>query len=254
MNQEEKKRKERVARLIDERWASIKMKREDKKQEEKLADFIERAYDDNNGRKLRQIVKNFATLYQNDPESLRTNCDSDYEKVAGVATSAYYHLTGDIKPIQERGYGGLGVTIRVSEPGLEFGRSQLHYARLGGTALQFSKNSNLALWMSKNAGYALQGSVNTDLALMGSVNYGNSLQKSRNDECALAYSCNFRNALQQSKNSGDALKNSRNFRNALQDSANRDNALEFSINRADALKNSSNENSAVYYSSNIWRG
>lgn len=124
------------------------MTKEDMK-EKKLEELVRRCVEKRNGNRIRHIVRVVAKAYEKNPEKLREYFDEHrqerhmtYEErqlrdelrdeyglpvpliftesykhdelVAGIATSAYYSLTGDIEPILKTRYGGLGATITLS--------------------------------------------------------------------------------------------------------------------------------------------
>jgi len=118
----------------------------------KLVGLIKNVFDAKNGNGVRKLVKIVSNAYDENPEKLRKYFNSDNLLVVGIATSAYHFLTGDIRPIQTREYGGLGAIINDSEEGLKFNRNQLSFAKLSGFALQNSTNSGKALFSSENSG------------------------------------------------------------------------------------------------------
>ena len=89
------------------------MTKEDMK-EKKLEELVRRCVEKRNGNRIRHIVRVVAKAYEKNPEKLRRYFSSDDALVAGIATSAYYSLTGDIEPILKTRYGGLGATITLS--------------------------------------------------------------------------------------------------------------------------------------------
>ena len=200
------------------------------KREEKLKNVLLKVLEKGNGNGVRHLVRIVANAYENNPEKLRRYFNSEDNKIAGIATSAYHFLTGDIKPIQTREYGGLGAIINDSEHNLEFGRCQLHFAQLSGKALWHSKNVGYVLENSTNSGYALKNSNNSSDALWrsknsgsvlgSSTNSGDALRGSENSSIALWHSTNSGNALRVSKNSGYALWHSKNSGDTLQGSEN----------------------------------
>ena len=181
------------------------------------------------GNRIRHLTRVIAASYKNDPEELRKffevsdqsvgNLASEEQLlinqfVAGIATSAYHFLTGDITSIQTVEYGGLGAIISKSEPNLKFSKEQLNYAKISGTSLKNSRNKAHALWYSENSENALQNSKNKEGALIHSINSGSALKNSRNKGCALQDSQNSENALRGSKSTGYSLRFSTNIDNA----------------------------------------
>jgi len=134
----------------------------------KLGGLLEYAVDKSRGNFVRALMRIIAKAYEKNPETLRRYFNHENQKIAGIATSAYHFLTGDIKPIQTRNFGGLGAIINDSEESLKFGRNQLNFAKLCGDALWYSENNGYALWHSENNGNALWKSENSGDALENS--------------------------------------------------------------------------------------
>ncbi len=246
--------------------------------QQRFAELLKRVYDRaierKDGARLRHLTRVISRAYQESPEELGDYFEAKDELVAGIATSAYYYLTGNIIPIQKIEYGGLGAIITENlekvtsfHPGcvfgtgrdlgtesskrLEFNRCQLQFARLSGTALKksinsddalkYSENSEYSLWYSENSGNSLQYSKNSDCALQTSENSGNSLQHSINSGHSF---------LGGSRNSGNALQYSCNFGNSLNVSTNSGNSLQYSVNLGESLRNSTNSGFALFKSRN----
>lgn len=207
--------------------------------EEKLINVISKVAGKENGNRVRHLVRIVANAYDNDPKRLKRYFN-DSELIAGLATSAYHFLTGDIKPIQTREYGGLGAIINDSEHNLEFGRCQLWFSRLSGNALTYSTNKNHALRYSENSDKALFGSTNSDKALSDSINSGYALHESVNSGSVLWDSTILDNALGYSKNSDSVLSNSKILNQALYHSKNSDGVLYKSNISSNTLLNSEN--------------
>lgn len=175
-----------------------------------------------NGNRVRHLTRVIASAYEDNPDELKKYFEDSNGFVAGIATSAYHFLTGDIKPIQKIEDGGLGAIISQSENGLKFSKWQLRFAKLTGTALQYSRNRGSALMYSENSGDALKGSRNKGYTLMYSKNSGNALRDSGNKRYALEDSENSEDALEGSKNSGYSLNTLKNSGNAVKYAENRD--------------------------------
>ena len=215
------------------------MKKQVRQQKEnRFVELVETAYNKNKGNRIRHLVRILADSYQENPERLKSYFNNKNFLITGIATSAYHFLTGDIKPIQSRKFGGLGAIINDSEKGLTFNRNQLYFSKNSGDALWDSENSGDALKYSKNSGDALKYSKNSDSALRDSKNSGDALKYSENSDSALKDSENSDYALWGSKNSVDALWGSKNSGDALKYSKNSDSALRDSKNSGDALKHS----------------
>ncbi len=202
--------------------------------QKKLENLIEKAYRKTNGNRIRQLVKVVANAYKENPEELR-NYFKRENKVSGIATSAYYLLTKNISPIQDESYGGLGVSISDSEEGLRFSRNQMQFAKISGTALFKSVNSDYSLWHVETSGFALSGSRNYDCSLWHSKNKENSLVDSKNYDYSLYGSANEGFSLWYSKNHNHSLYNSANSRFSLGYSINAENTIRDSDNSDHAL-------------------
>ena len=177
------------------------------KKEQKLANLIDKISKRKDGNRMRKIVGIVADHYKNTPDRLRHYFSNDHAKLAGVATSAYFQLTQEIRPIQMVEYGGLGVTIEKSEENLEFCRRQLHFAKLKDYALSNSKNSERSLWYSENTDNALWKSENSGSALYCSVHSDSTLWYSKNSGASLRKSVHKEgNTLWNSDNSGNSLQ------------------------------------------------
>jgi len=126
--------------------------------EGRLTGILSKTIGDKNGNGVRHVMKIVSKSYKENPEELREYFNSRNSFIGGIATSAYYFLTGIMEPIQEFEYGGLGAIIDDSEKELEFGRSQLWFARLNKNSLNNSKNSSNSLWYAEIYGNALESS------------------------------------------------------------------------------------------------
>ena len=178
--------------------------------EEKLKRLTNEFYNARNGNRIRDIVKVVAKTYEKNPVEIMKYFNHEDRKIAGIATSAYHLLTGDLTPMCRREFGGLGAIINDSEFGLTFGRNQLQFSENSGVALTGSKNSEYALCFSENSGYALRDSENSGSALNGSKNSGSALRDSENSEDALCGSENSEDALRGSENTPFVLRDSKN--------------------------------------------
>jgi hypothetical protein len=222
--------------------------------EQRLVDFVNRAYELKRGDRIRQVARIVADAYKGKSNQLKEYFDHGDEKLAGIATSAYFMLTDDMRPLKGAGFGGLGLILSEPCPGEHhsFSRNQLHFARLSGFALNHSMNSGNALWHSRNSGGALNDSENSGCALKWSINTDHTLWSSLNSDDALAESTNLSMALDKSVNKGRALSKSENFQGALKDSQNSDSALSNSKNLGQyCLHESINRNNALNGSVNL---
>lgn len=86
--------------------------------EDKIINLAKKLHSRQNGNRIRQVVRAAAKAYQSNPEQLKEYFNHDENLLAGIATSAYHRITGDLNPCQEIKYGGLGVIIDNSEEGL----------------------------------------------------------------------------------------------------------------------------------------
>lgn len=93
---------------------------------------MEQAYETGDGNLLRHFVEATAEAHTEKPESLRSYFSGISEKFAGIATSAYYLLTGDLTPVKEKKFGGLGLTISREELSLPFLKDQFYFALVDG--------------------------------------------------------------------------------------------------------------------------
>ena len=244
------KKIEEKDQTIQELKKMLGLKAEEKNTRTKLPNLIEKLYNIKNGNRMRQVVRIVAKAYKQNPEQLKEYFNHEHDKLAGIATSAYHLLTGDIMPIQETEYGGLGAIIEKSEKGLEFRKCQLQFAKLSKRALQKSKNKEQALQYSENIEQALQDSMNSEQALQYSINKGETLQNSINKGETLQNSINKGEALKYSKNENQTLQHSRNTNQTLWHSKNTDTSLHNSINEENALWHSENTGNALEKSQN----
>ena len=110
-------------------------------EQEKLNHLISKLYMKGNGNRIRHLVRVISNAYKENPKQLKKYFNDQKPQIAGLATSAYHFLTGKIKPIQKKKFGGLGAIINKTKSHLKFKKRQLNFAKLTGDALQFSKNS-----------------------------------------------------------------------------------------------------------------
>ena len=103
---------------------------------------------EHSSQKMRKFVNLITKKYKENPEELRSYFNSDTEVLAGLASSAYFELTGNIFPIQSLRYGGLGCTINDCKKGLDFSRDQLNFAYIGKNALENAVITENALFLS----------------------------------------------------------------------------------------------------------
>jgi hypothetical protein len=151
---------ESIAESSPEKHAPGKEEKKEQtaEKEEKLANLIEKNYEKKKGKQLRRIVRLVADSYKDTPLLLKPYFSHENPKLAGIATSAFYLITGNIEPIQTTEYGGLGAIIDKTGAGLRFWENQLHFAKLSGNSLRNSENSGDALKYSENSGNVLEHS------------------------------------------------------------------------------------------------
>ncbi|MBN1175682.1 hypothetical protein JXA48_03485 [Candidatus Woesearchaeota archaeon] len=101
--------------------------------------------------RLRQIVTN---AYRDNPDGLKRYFNYDLPVFAGLASSAYFQLTGDISPCLSLVYGGLGSVVNDSPENLKIGRCQFHYSTIGKHAFGKASLDDLALMGSEVFNYA----------------------------------------------------------------------------------------------------
>ncbi len=153
--------------------------------------LVNSLYESKNGNAIRNLVSTVAKAYEKRPEDLIDFLSSKYrpdkieqtfffnqtaDLVEGIATSAYHALTGDIDPMQNTVYGGLGASISESDKRLLFSNSQLQFAKVSGTALQESCLMESALKYAIVSDDALQKSWSWREVLMGAHISGNAMQ------------------------------------------------------------------------------
>jgi len=206
--------------------------------EKRFASLLKTAFDKKNGNRIRHLVRIVADSYSQNLEELQKYFDSENPLVAGIATSAYNFLTDEISPIQKKEFGGLGAIINQSKRNLEFNRRQLWFAKISGSSLIFSKNSDDSLKYSENGGHSLWNSENSGNSLLYSKNGGHSLWNSKNCGDSLFESENSGNSLNFSQNSGNSLWNSRNGDYSLMSSRNKGHSLKCSENSGNSLRGS----------------
>ena len=165
-------------------------------------------------------------------EQLRKLMEDD-DKVAGIATTAYYYQTGDILPIVEHEYGGLGIILgqNTEDPiheGLELESNQFYLALLEGLVLPHSK-------ISGYAGFC-------------SIGKGRVLFHANTSEHALEFSSHEDQSLRFSDNGDFALIGSFHKGRSLVGSTNRDNAGTSSVFLGRSLENSTNYDETGMYS------
>lgn len=188
------------------------------------------------GNRIRHLVRIISKAYEKNPIKLRKYFNHTNKFIAGISTAAYHFLTGDIKPIQTREFGGLGAIINDSEENLVFNKSQLWYAKLSGNALKKAHNSDRVLFYSENSGHSLYYSNNKGRVLELSKNSDYALECSEN-KYALFYSLNKDHSLKYSKNRSHTMFSSINLDNALERSEN-NGSLTSSVNLDNTLENS----------------
>ena len=126
---------------------------------ERFVNLLHKSFDANRGKRIRHLVRIVANAYSEDPEELKEYFENPNELVVGIATSAYHFLTGDIRPIQEKEYGGLGAIVNGSEKYLTFKKNQLWFSKLTNGALNHSILSELSLNFSVSDGSSLKSAV-----------------------------------------------------------------------------------------------
>lgn len=203
----------------------------------KLEEILTKAVDKRNGNRVRQIKSAVKKHYKENLKELKTFLTHENKYLAGIATSVYFELTGNLLPAQIEEYGGLGIEANKTPPYLKTEKCQFWFAKLSGEALLYSGNSGNSLWFSENSGSALMNSRNSRYTLWKSKNTG-ALWYSKNSGNSLYKSSNSGNALLKSENSEFALEFSENSGNALWKSINSKGTLEKSINSKNALKES----------------
>ena len=208
---------------------------------EKLEELLEKEIKEEKiiGDEIRNLTRIIANDYSENPEKLEKLYNHPNKHLAGMATSAYHFLTGDIDPIGKIDFGGFGAIIDKSEAGLEFNRNQLFwYAEISKRALEGLKISGLRpFWHSDIIGYALRNAINTGSSFWFSNLRDGALEGSVNSEHALGHAVIIDKALRKTYNKGYALKCARVSGDALGAAVISDYALRYSEVSGDALKN-----------------
>ncbi|MBW6442253.1 hypothetical protein K0A97_00520 [Patescibacteria group bacterium] len=123
---------------------------------ERIISHLENLIDkEEDGKGVRKIVKKFEEGYRKNPEVLKKHLHDINSLFSGVISSAYYGLTGDLGPIQELEYGGLGVTLGKMPEGLSFRKRQLWFSELGYNALTKSRIKEDVGWGALIKGFAV---------------------------------------------------------------------------------------------------
>ncbi|MBW6442254.1 hypothetical protein K0A97_00525 [Patescibacteria group bacterium] len=187
-----------------------------------------------NGNRIRQLTKIIQNAYEQNPKELERYFNHSNKLISGIASSAYYHLTGDLNPLQELEYGGLGVTLTSTPPKLSFAKKQLWFSKITGAALYRSQIDDHALSYSEIGGCALGNSICK----------GNSLRKAKTKNSALRGSEIEESAGFESENTDHALRSSTISNYALFRSKNRGFSLGCSTIKG-GLERSENEESSL---------
>lgn len=153
------------------------------------------------GEELRQRVRNLVVNHENHFEDLKDYLLSpeDQPLLNGLVTSAYAAITGDLQPVLDFEYGGLGLATEIDAGGLSFGRNRLHFAKFSETALQGARFIENSGYRSEWSGQAGQRSYVTDDAM----------KCSRNSDDAFMYSTFSGRSFADSVNTGRALLHGR---------------------------------------------
>ncbi|MBI2140737.1 hypothetical protein HYU14_07485 [Candidatus Woesearchaeota archaeon] len=159
-------------------------------------------------------MKKLAEQFRGNPKGLFPYFERD-NLLGGVAASAYLWLTskdgpGDIVPILEHPWGGLGAIVHETPEGLEVGGNRFDCSVIGGHAFPGAVTR----------GNAFQYSVISGSALRNSENYDDTLQHSRKERWALEGSMNYDRSGQDSFNRGWAYNGSANAQDSHQGSFN----------------------------------
>ena len=99
--------------------------------------------------KIQRLNRIICHNYRKDPERLRGYFNAAEDILAGLATSAYFQLTGDMRPCLERMRGGLGAIVSDSVEGLDIGRLQFPYSTIRREAFRDANAKDFALMGSK---------------------------------------------------------------------------------------------------------
>ena len=104
--------------------------------EYRIESLLRTAVDNQNGNRVRHLALILAEEYKNKPNALMRVITSDYDSYSdelfkGLCTSAYYAITGDMKPMFGEKYGGLGATLTYSDDSKKyiFNEDQFRFAR-----------------------------------------------------------------------------------------------------------------------------
>lgn len=177
---------------------------------EKLDELLGKITGEENGNRVRHLTRIISKAYSENPGKLEDLYNNPNQFIAGIATSAYYLLTGDMTPIIETDFGGFGAIIGNTEEGLKFNCHQLWYSEIGkyglwnanisGKALRYADTgedslmyaniSGDASWHTNNSGDSSRYAKLSGRALWHSRNSGRALGDSDSKEKALAYSKN----------------------------------------------------------------
>ena len=84
---------------------------ETEEKEKKFRKVVTEAVNQEDGVKIRKLVKVVERAYKNDPSKLEKYFINSNPYVAGIASSAFFALTGNMSHIQELEYGGLGLEL-----------------------------------------------------------------------------------------------------------------------------------------------
>lgn len=191
-----------------------------REKEKKLIRILKEAYVDQNGNAIRLLNRTIAKAYQENPKKLKRYFKYGNELLAGIATSSYHFISGDIKPITKIKKGGLGAIVRDSEENLRFSREQLHFSRIRGDALKKSRNKGNSLWYSEITENAGEESINSENSMSYSKFKLGALWKSKNSGNALIHCELYDNVLWNSQNTGDVLRCCRKGKYVLKASTN----------------------------------
>ncbi len=153
---------------------------------------LQKEYEQGAGAQIRSWVLGLAATHRDSAQKLMQYLLSPEETPLfnGLVTSAYARLTGDATPIHDFEYGGLGITAQRKGDGQVFGENQLHFAKLGGVALQ-------GVMLNGHAGFgscwyvqAGQGSYVSEQAMRHSWNMDEAFMYSVISDHAFAKSLN----------------------------------------------------------------
>jgi len=177
-----------------------------------LKDMTERLieeYKSQRGDLIRQRVRVIAEEYRNKPKELRNYFDDENLLLAGIATSAYHFITGEIEPIQSTQFGGIGAIILDSSMDLEFELDQLHFAQIFGKSLRGANLKDNAGWSAEAYEYSLWRANLIDNSMTYSKIYDEVGLKATLKDNAMKYSTRTKGTLHRAKIEDDALYGSK---------------------------------------------